>query len=97
MHRGEQGTQLLVRFKPPMSAETLSVDFSKLSDGEKCFFLSALIVAYSRLNGPVFCMWDEPDNHLALPEVQHFITHLRKEASRSGGQFLATSPRSYDP
>src|SRR5207245_494154 len=75
--RGERGKQLRVQFEdtapgtggPP----PLTLDFKKLSDGEKCFFLSALIMASNRPDSPVFCFWDEPDNHLSLPEISHFI------------------------
>jgi ABC-type sugar transport system ATPase subunit len=52
--------------------------------------LSALIAAYNKVSGPVFCMWDEPDNHLSLSEIGHFITQLRQLANRNG-QFIATS------
>jgi len=88
--RNEKGSELLVGFKRPDTGTELLVEFGRLSDGEKCFFLSAAILAYAKHAGPVFCFWDEPDNHLSLPEIDHFITHLRKMANR-GGQFVATS------
>jgi predicted ATPase len=88
--RGEKGKQLLVKFEQRESDQTLSVDFKQLSDGEKCFFLSALIVASNKVGGPIFCMWDEPDSHLSLSEVGHFITQLRKITNRNG-QLIVTS------
>ncbi len=88
--RGEKGKQLLVKFEHEESNRFLSIDFKQLSDGEKCFFLSALIVASNKVSGPIFCMWDEPDNHLSLPEVGHFITQLRKMTNQNG-QLIATS------
>jgi len=75
--RGEKGKQLVVKFEKVGFDQPLKIDFGRLSDGEKCFFLSAVIVAANTMNSPVFCFWDEPDNHLALPEVGHFITQLR--------------------
>ena len=66
------------------------VHFDALSDGEKCLFLSAFIVAANRVGPPVFFMWDEPDNHLALSEVGQFALALRKVGQR-GAQFVATS------
>jgi ABC-type cobalamin/Fe3+-siderophores transport system ATPase subunit len=90
VERGESGTQLIVKFEQPDSRRSLSVAFKELSDGEKCFFLSAYIVASNAVGPPVFCMWDEPDNHLSLSEVGQFITGLRKMANR-GGQFIATT------
>ena len=86
--RGEKGKQLLVKFEKEKSNRILPIDFRQLSDGEKCFFLGSLIIAANKVSGPVFCLWDEPDSHLSLPEVGHFMTHLRKTANR-GGQFVA--------
>jgi predicted ATPase len=91
--RGEKGKQLLIKFEQEGSDQALLIDFKHLSDGEKCFFLSALIAASNKVNGPVFCMWDEPDSHLSLPEIGHFITQLRKMTNQNG-QFIATS---HDP
>ncbi len=90
VERGENGTQLVVKFEQPDPQRSLSVEFKALSDGEKCFFLSAYIIACNTAGTPVFCMWDEPDNHLSLSEVGQFITGLRKMANR-GGQFLSTT------
>jgi ABC-type multidrug transport system ATPase subunit len=68
----------------------MTVEFDALSAGEKCFFLSAYIVASNTSGYPVACIWDEPDNHLSLSQVGQFITSLRKMAKRNG-QFIATS------
>lgn len=69
---------------------TLSVSFKDLSDGEKCFFICAVVLAANKFYGPLFCFWDEPDNYLSLSEVGHFVTSLRRSFKNSG-QFLATS------
>jgi hypothetical protein len=90
IERGESGTQLIVRFEQPNPQRSLSVEFKSLSDGEKCFFLSAYLIASNTSGSSVVCMWDEPDNHLSLSEVGQFITSLRKMTNR-GGQFLATT------
>ncbi len=90
VERGESGTQLIVKFEQQNPQRSLSVDFKALSDGEKCFFLSAYIVASNAVGSLVMCMWDEPDNHLSLSEVGQFITGLRKMTNRSG-QFIATT------
>jgi ABC-type cobalamin/Fe3+-siderophores transport system ATPase subunit len=88
--RGESGTQLIVNFEHEEPQRSLSVEFKSLADGEKCFFLSAYIIASNTVGPPVVCMWDEPDNHLSLSEVGQFITTLRKMTNRSG-QFIATT------
>jgi energy-coupling factor transporter ATP-binding protein EcfA2 len=78
VERGENGTQLMVKFEQGGSRRSLSVEFKALSDGEKCFFLSAYIVATNTVGSPVVCVWDEPDNHLSLSELGQFIMGLRK-------------------
>jgi predicted ATPase len=69
---------------------SMSIPFVDLSDGEKCFMICALVLAANEAYGPLFCFWDEPDSHLALSEVGHFVLALRK-AFQSGGQFIMTS------
>lgn len=86
----ERGIQLNVSFESEDKSRLLSLDFKNLSDGEKSYFLSGAIVAANRSDSPVFCFWDEPDSHLALPEIGHFITQLRRMANHTG-QFVATS------
>jgi hypothetical protein len=88
--RGESGSQLLVKFEQQNPPRGLSVEFKALSDGEKCFFLSAYIIASNSVGSPLVCVWDEPDIHLSLSEVGQFITGLRKMTNR-GGQFIATT------
>jgi energy-coupling factor transporter ATP-binding protein EcfA2 len=68
----------------------LQLSFDDLSDGEKCFFLCAVILAANKAYGPLFCFWDEPDNYLSLSEVGSFIVALRK-AFNNGGQIIVTS------
>jgi predicted ATPase len=90
IERGENGKQLLLNFEHENSTRGLAIDFKHLSDGEKCFFLSALIVAANKVDGPLFCMWDEPENYLSLPEIGHFIVELRRLTNQRG-QFVAIS------
>ncbi len=74
---------------------TARVPFQDLSDGEKSQFAGALLLAASELaeNVPLVCFWDEPDSHLSLDEVQHFVMSLRR-AFRSGSQIVMTSHHS---
>jgi predicted ATPase len=65
--------------------------FEDLSDGEKCFVIGALVLAASdAYDQPVLCFWDEPENYLAISEVQHFVLSLRR-AFNARGQLIATS------
>jgi hypothetical protein len=73
----------------------LDIQFEQLSEGEKCFFICAMLIATNEANAErnrsLFCFWDEPDNYLSLSEVRHFITSLRKVFKKNGGQILLTS------
>jgi energy-coupling factor transporter ATP-binding protein EcfA2 len=85
---GKDSKNMIIQFQK--NDANLNVDFKDLSDGEKCFFLCAVVLAANKYYGPLFCFWDEPDNYLSLSEVGHFITSLRR-SFKNGGQFLATS------
>ena len=85
---GKDAKNMIVRFEA--NDGSLSVDFEDLSDGEKCFFLCAVVLAANKYYGPLFCFWDEPDNYLSLSEVGHFITSLRR-SFKSSGQLLVAS------
>ena len=95
---GEDGRQLMVTFGPGDSAERFDTEFRFPSAGEKCFFIGAYLVAVGRsadghnINPPLpaFFVWDEPDRHLSLSELTHFIGALRKAANH-GPQLLVTS------
>jgi len=85
---GADSRSLFVYFSTDQG--TLRVPFADLSDGEKCFMLCALVLAANDAYGPLVCIWDEPDAHLALSEVGHFVMALRS-AFQAGGQFIMTS------
>lgn len=85
---GKESKRLSVQFKA--ESHVFSVNFDELSDGEKCFFLCAIIVAANRAYGPIFCFWDEPDNYLSLAEVGHFVLQLRR-AFEEQGQIIMTT------
>lgn len=85
---GPDSRSLMVQFSNEQGSLTLPL--KQLSDGEKCFMVCALVLASTKAQENLFCFWDEPDNHLALDEVGHFVFALR-QAFQSGGQFIATS------
>lgn len=69
------------------------VDFDKLSCGEKCLFLCASVLAALEYQKHLFVFWDEPDNYLALSEIQGFILSLRATFlnNKNRGQIWMTS------
>lgn len=85
---GKDSKSMIVRFEADNG--NMSINFEALSDGEKCFFLCAVVLAANKFYGPLFCFWDEPDNYLSLSEVGHFVMSLRR-SFKNGGQILVTS------
>lgn len=86
---GRDTRALMVKFKAGSTED--EQPFDRLSDGEKCFFLSAVLLAANRWDGPVFAFWDEPDNYLASHEVGQFIVELKRCFAQHGGQWIASS------
>jgi predicted ATPase len=85
---GVNSTSLSAQFE--QDTAVLNIPFRHLADGEKCFFIGALVLASVHALGPSLCYWDEPDNYLSLSEVGHFVMALRR-SFQSGGQLLITS------
>lgn len=86
---GKDAKRMLVHFASETTQFPLS--FDDLSDGEKCFFLCAVILASNKAYGPLFCFWDEPDNFLSMSEVGSFVLALRKAFKKNSGQIIVTS------
>lgn len=84
----KESKSMIVRFEKDSSILTL--DFDQLSDGEKCFFVCATVLAANKYYGPVFCFWDEPDNYLSLSEVGHMIVSLRRSFNGQGFLLVAS-------
>lgn len=57
---------------------TFEPKLDQISDGEKCMFLCAVVLASQKVHDNLFVFWDEPDNYLALPEIEAFIRALRR-------------------
>lgn len=89
---GKDAKSLLVRFKNEKDQHELPLKV--LSDGEKCFFLAAVLLAANQCYGPLFACWDEPDNYLALSEISQFVMALRRAFHKNSGQILVTSHNS---
>lgn len=79
---------IVVRFA--QNGKRFITDFEALSDGEKCFILSAVVLAVNKYRSPLFCFWDEPDNYLSMSEVGHFVMALRRSFT-DGSQLLVSS------
>ena len=73
-----------------VDGQGIELALEDLSDGEKTFFIYALVIASNVAIGPIFCFWDEPDNFLTPDEVGHSVMALRK-AFQNVGQLIVTS------
>lgn len=70
--------------------EEIRFQFGILSDGEKCMLLAVCVLMAKICDKECFCFWDEPDNYLAISEVENFITIMRGSFLKKG-QFFATT------
>lgn len=86
---GRDTRALMVQFTQDQNNFELPI--SALSDGEKCFVLSAVLLAANQTGGPIFAFWDEPDNYLAVHEVNQFVVALKRGFLRKKGQLIVTS------
>lgn len=88
---GKEERELIVEFEE--RNERFLINFNFLSDGEKIFFLAAVLLAVVSQEIDILCFWDEPDAFISLPELNHFITTCRKtfENSKLGSQLIVTS------
>ena len=85
---GSDSRAVVAEFKA--EARSISIQLARLSDGEKCFFVCALLIAMAAESKPFMCFWDEPDNYLAPQEVSSTMLALRR-AFRSESQLIVTS------
>jgi predicted ATPase len=86
---GRDERALMVKFAAGQSE--FELPFERLSDGEKCFFLAAILLAANRWDGPLIAFWDEPDNFVAPHETASFVVALKRSFAKHGGQWIATS------
>jgi len=68
----------------------LRLDLDRLSDGEKIFFVCAVLLGANKHYGPTFCLWAEPDNYVSLSEVGHMVVALKKSFAQSGQLFVTS-------
>lgn len=86
---GRDAKTLMVDFRTTPAGQ-LELEFDVLSDGEKCLFIGAVLIAANKAYGPLLAFWDEPDSHLSMAEVRQFAMALRR-AFDAAGQVIITS------
>ena len=85
---GETSKKIVVRFG--LAQRIIPLELGRLSDGEKIFFVCAVLLGANKHYGPTFCLWDEPDNFVSLSEVGHMVVALRKSFGQSGQLFVTS-------
>lgn len=83
--------ELYLTFGEGADVSPHTIAMGDLSDGEKISVLGAALIALAQDGVRFLCFWDEPDNYLAVSEVQGFITRLRKYLRIGGCQLIISS------
>ncbi|MCA8937901.1 MAG: AAA family ATPase [Planctomycetes bacterium] len=66
------------------------VGFEQLSEGQKCLSVLYAVLIFSARKGALLC-FDEPNNFVALREVQPFLMELEKRSDKEECQVLVSS------
>lgn len=81
---------LQVDFKNPANEkQILSYDFFELSEGQKCL-IALYTLIYCTPENSLICI-DEPENFLALPEIQPWLNTLRDQCNERNLQVILIS------
>jgi predicted ATPase len=81
---------LAVDFKNPSDEnKTISYDFDELSEGQKVL-IALYTLVYCTPENSLICI-DEPENFLALPEIQPWLNVLREQCEERKLQALLIS------
>jgi predicted ATPase len=90
---GEKHRLLKIYFKTEKSAPSIGYNFNELSDGQRMLIALYTLLAAARSDRMfkyTLCL-DEPENFLALPEIQPWLTELFDRCSQEEMQCLLIS------
>jgi len=76
--------------KPGQREEPLSFRLDELSEGQRCLIALYTVLHFCVQTGRTIC-FDEPDNYVALRELEPFLAELRLRCEDSGCQCLIIS------
>jgi len=87
---GRDERELIFSFK---AEKNIELSIASLSDGEKTYVLTAMLLTVIGSGQPFLCFWDEVDQYISLPELSYFITACRREfeGSEVRAQLILTS------
>lgn len=87
---GEDARALKAWFSHPGGGKPISFDFSELSDGQK-MLIALYTLVFGLKDEGISLFLDEPDNFLALREIQPWLSNLADEVGESIEQVVLIS------
>ena len=88
---GEEQRSLMVAFqRGETAADPIYYRFQELSDGQRMIILLYTLLIYVKDQQVCLCL-DEPENYLALPEIQPWLSECYDEIGQGQGQMLFIS------
>jgi len=88
-----EGRTFMVGFKTGNSGEIVSLGFDRLSDGEKCQFIAASLIALNAHVPNLTVFWDEPDNYITTSEVAYLLPALCNSFQKRGQLIVSSHSR----
>lgn len=88
-----EGRTFTVGFKTGNAAEFVSLGFDRLSDGEKCQFIAAALIALNVYVPNLTVFWDEPDNYITTSEVAYLLPALCNSFQKRGQLIVSSHSR----
>ncbi|MDZ4800340.1 MAG: AAA family ATPase [Bryobacteraceae bacterium] len=90
-----KGTQrkLSARFRSSEASSSFEISFEDLSDGQRVLICLYAVLAFLVARDSIILL-DEPDNFLAISEIQPWVSALREESSDTDCQVLFISHNS---
>lgn len=87
--RSDGYKKLVIDFKNDSTKKPISYGFEELSEGQKALFVLYALI-YCTSENSLICI-DEPENFLALPEIQPWLNELRDKCKERSLQALLIS------
>ncbi|MEI7990666.1 MAG: AAA family ATPase [Chloroflexota bacterium] len=87
---GEQRRLLKVVFKDSINKSTITYSFAELSDGQRMLIVLYSLLQAAQEKGYMICI-DEPENFLALPEIQPWLVRLYDQCMEDKFQAILIS------
>ena len=88
-----EGRTFTVGFKTGNADEFVSLGFDRLSDGEKCQFIAASLIALNAHVPNLTVFWDEPDNYITTSEVAYLLPALCNSFQKRGQLIVSSHSR----